>query len=346
MADALAQATDVPEPVPEPSRRARGRSRSTTRPTASTILDTFGRCPRTVGCASVATPAAEPPPVAAADRRRRDREQGRRASTATSPTCSNSNPEPDEVVENLYMRTVCRPPTAEELSHWSAELKQADVAPRGGRGPVLGAAELAGIRVQSLIVIGRPDRPDREPVPCPSDAPIPDACRGPSRRDLLRAGLLGAPSGSASTTCSASGASAAARRAKRSRRRSRTASSIWLAGGPSHIDTFDPKPDAPADVRGEFKPIDTAVPGLQDQRGLPEAREGHGPGDPDPERDLARGRPRPRRAPPADRLPAEPGAGLPELRQRRREDPRDEPRAPCRPTSRCPTPRSSRRAAT
>ena len=38
---------------------------------------------------------------------------------------------------------------------------------------------------------------------------------------------------------------------------------IWLAGGPSHLDTFDPKPDAPADVRGEFKPIATSVPGLQ-----------------------------------------------------------------------------------
>ncbi|GAC1475083.1 MAG: DUF1501 domain-containing protein [Isosphaeraceae bacterium] len=38
---------------------------------------------------------------------------------------------------------------------------------------------------------------------------------------------------------------------------------VWLAGGPSHIDTFDPKPDGPVDVRGEFKPIDTAVPGLK-----------------------------------------------------------------------------------
>jgi hypothetical protein len=37
---------------------------------------------------------------------------------------------------------------------------------------------------------------------------------------------------------------------------------IWLAGGPSHLDTFDPKPGAPADVRGEFKPIATSVPGL------------------------------------------------------------------------------------
>jgi hypothetical protein len=36
---------------------------------------------------------------------------------------------------------------------------------------------------------------------------------------------------------------------------------MW--GGPSHIDTWDPKPDAPAEVRGEFKPIPTTVPGLQ-----------------------------------------------------------------------------------
>ncbi len=38
---------------------------------------------------------------------------------------------------------------------------------------------------------------------------------------------------------------------------------LWMAGGPSHIDTFDPKPDAAADIRGEFKPTDTAVPGVQ-----------------------------------------------------------------------------------
>jgi hypothetical protein len=38
---------------------------------------------------------------------------------------------------------------------------------------------------------------------------------------------------------------------------------IWLAGGPSHLDTFDPKPGAPSDVKGEFKPIDTSVPGLK-----------------------------------------------------------------------------------
>lgn len=38
---------------------------------------------------------------------------------------------------------------------------------------------------------------------------------------------------------------------------------LWMAGGPSHIDTFDLKPDAPANIRGEFKAIDTAVPGVR-----------------------------------------------------------------------------------
>ena len=38
---------------------------------------------------------------------------------------------------------------------------------------------------------------------------------------------------------------------------------LWMAGGPSHHDTFDPKPDAPADVRGDLKAIPTSVPGIQ-----------------------------------------------------------------------------------
>ena len=38
---------------------------------------------------------------------------------------------------------------------------------------------------------------------------------------------------------------------------------IWLDGGPSHYETFDPKPDAPSEIRGEFKAISTSVPGVQ-----------------------------------------------------------------------------------
>jgi hypothetical protein len=37
---------------------------------------------------------------------------------------------------------------------------------------------------------------------------------------------------------------------------------VWQAGGPSHIDMYDLKPSAPAEIRGEFKPIQTNVPGI------------------------------------------------------------------------------------
>jgi hypothetical protein len=38
---------------------------------------------------------------------------------------------------------------------------------------------------------------------------------------------------------------------------------VWLEGGPSHLDIYDLKPDAPAEIRGEFKPIRTRVPGME-----------------------------------------------------------------------------------
>lgn len=43
----------------------------------------------------------------------------------------------------------------------------------------------------------------------------------------------------------------------------------WMAGGPSQIDTYDPKPDAPAEVRGPFQAIPTSVPGLRFSDHLP-----------------------------------------------------------------------------
>ena len=38
---------------------------------------------------------------------------------------------------------------------------------------------------------------------------------------------------------------------------------IYMPGGPSHIDLWDLKPDAPAEIRGEFRPIKTNVPGIE-----------------------------------------------------------------------------------
>lgn len=37
---------------------------------------------------------------------------------------------------------------------------------------------------------------------------------------------------------------------------------LWMDGGPSHIETFDPKPEAPSEVRGPFQSIESNVPGI------------------------------------------------------------------------------------
>ena len=51
---------------------------------------------------------------------------------------------------------------------------------------------------------------------------------------------------------------------------------VWLAGGPSQPDMWDMKPDAPVEIRGEFKPIATTVPGMQMCELLPRvARQAH-----------------------------------------------------------------------
>ena len=47
------------------------------------------------------------------------------------------------------------------------------------------------------------------------------------------------------------------------RRRCRSVIMVYLSGGPSHIDTYDMKPDAPVEFRGEFKPIASKLPGVQ-----------------------------------------------------------------------------------
>src|SRR5947209_6497053 len=51
---------------------------------------------------------------------------------------------------------------------------------------------------------------------------------------------------------------------------------VFLNGGPSHLDMWDLKPNAPAEIRGEFKPIPTNVPGVQFSEHLPKlARQMH-----------------------------------------------------------------------
>ncbi|SIO06234.1 Protein of unknown function [Singulisphaera sp. GP187] len=86
-------------------------------------------------------------------------------------------------------------------------------------------------------------------------------CRGPSRRDMLRAGLFGVSGLGLGDLLRLRALSSES--VGQGTERASNCILIWLAGGASHLDTFDPKPDAPVNVRGEFKPIDTAVPGLK-----------------------------------------------------------------------------------
>jgi hypothetical protein len=50
----------------------------------------------------------------------------------------------------------------------------------------------------------------------------------------------------------------------------RSAILVYLPGGPSHFETFDPKPEAPLDIRGPYNPIATSVPGIQISETLPQ----------------------------------------------------------------------------
>jgi hypothetical protein len=81
-------------------------------------------------------------------------------------------------------------------------------------------------------------------------------CDGVHRRDLLKVGLLG---GLGLTLPGLLARRAQAREAGRDI----SCILIWSRGGTSHHDTFDPKPDAPQSVRGEYGVIRTAVPGVQ-----------------------------------------------------------------------------------
>ena len=82
-------------------------------------------------------------------------------------------------------------------------------------------------------------------------------CDGVSRRSFLRTGglALGGLALSDFLRLKAAGAVSSERRGK-------SVIMICLGGGPSHVDTYDMKPDAPSEIRGEFRPIQSNVSGM------------------------------------------------------------------------------------
>jgi hypothetical protein len=121
MADALAQVTGVPNRFGEA--RVRRLAIEVNDPaTPSAILDAFGRCTRQNGCAAVATPSLslrQALLLIGGD----VLESKISSINGYLASLHELNLEPGEVVETLYLRVLCRPPTEEELSHWTGLLK-------------------------------------------------------------------------------------------------------------------------------------------------------------------------------------------------------------------------------
>ncbi|WP_439631969.1 DUF1501 domain-containing protein [Gemmata sp.] len=88
---------------------------------------------------------------------------------------------------------------------------------------------------------------------------------GPTRREALRVGFLGLGGLTLADLfrLRANAASDAART-------NTAVILLWIHGGPSHLETYDLKPDAPSEIRGPFKPIRSAAPGLDVCELLPE----------------------------------------------------------------------------
>jgi hypothetical protein len=83
---------------------------------------------------------------------------------------------------------------------------------------------------------------------------------GVTRRELLRIGGLSALGLTAADLAQLRAETGSK---KASQQQTTSCVFVFLFGGPSHIDLWDMKPDAPLDIRGEFKPIETVVPGIQ-----------------------------------------------------------------------------------
>jgi hypothetical protein len=90
-------------------------------------------------------------------------------------------------------------------------------------------------------------------------------CQGMHRRDALKLGLGGLVGGGlvGALRATASAANGPVQR------QARACILIWMDGGPSHYETFDPKPGAPTEIRGQFEPIATKISGVHFSQSLP-----------------------------------------------------------------------------
>lgn len=111
------------------------------------------------------------------------------------------------------------------------------------------------------------------PLRTPQSATSPNAGRDAAtldrRRWLLRAGSLGLAGLSLPTLLRAEATVSANTGSRMTPGKARSCILVFLEGGPAHQDLWDMKPAAPAEVRGEFQPIDTSASGIQICEHLP-----------------------------------------------------------------------------
>src|SRR5262245_41713559 len=84
-------------------------------------------------------------------------------------------------------------------------------------------------------------------------------CRGMSRRDCIKLGL-GALAGAGFTDRVR--LRARANEGRSIQPKAKSCILIWQDGGPTHYETFDPKPNAPVEIRGQFGLVGTRIPGV------------------------------------------------------------------------------------
>src|SRR6266446_170207 len=86
-------------------------------------------------------------------------------------------------------------------------------------------------------------------------------CDGVTRREIVQIGSLGL-AGFSLPRLLAAGEAKQQPKSPQGGGKAKSCIVLFLMGGPPQHSTWDPKPDAPAEVRGEFKPINTVVPGI------------------------------------------------------------------------------------
>ena len=161
------------------------------------------------------------------------------------------------VVEFYLLAPSARTPTDPELRL---------LAPNGSvrRNPVRAGDDRGRPHLEPVELPGIPD----EPLSRTEEGPMMTfhqplrRCDGIVRRDVLRLGCLTALGLTAGTW-------SRLRAGSPRRAGAKSCILIWLDGGPSHLETFDPKPEAPSEVRGPFGSIETALPGVRVSEVMP-----------------------------------------------------------------------------